>query len=123
MSTDQVFGGRFHFLAIKLSVLQREDEAILLRHRPTQNRSVSVELSLGRDQSMKIRADSDQGTGTDPCGKMDPHGIEHILRVMIPVRIEMKDLAFGMDPRIRATGPDRSNRTPKISSKPFSILS
>ena len=68
MSTDQVFGGRFHFLAIKLSVLQREDEAILLRHRPTQNRSVSVELSLGRDQSMKSRADSDQGTGI-PDGK------------------------------------------------------
>ena len=67
MRTDQMPRGRFHFLAIESSVLQRENEAIFLRHGPTQNRSVSVELSLGRDQSMKSRADSDQERGLIPA--------------------------------------------------------
>ena len=37
------------------------------------------------------------GSGTDTNGEMSPHGLEHIFRIMAPLRIEMKNLSLGME--------------------------
>ena len=92
--TDQMPRGRFHFLTIKFGSSARE-RSDLLAAWPNPKLTITVVLSLGRDQRMKIRGQR-QGTGLIPA-ENGPHALSISFASWFQ-SIEMKDLAFGMDP-------------------------